>query len=186
MAGRRKKPIVAATVASDSVQSSFSRRKISSVSVLRIVRRRFLEEITLPKIRLVVADDHRGMVEAVCGMLDEDFEVLGSVQNGEQAVDAVVSLNPDALIIDISMPVLNGLQAAKQLQRSQCQAKVIFLTVHESPEFLDAAFSAGASAYVTKGRLSIDLIPAIREAMAGHVFVSNPGGKLPVKSSLPI
>ncbi len=126
----------------------------------------------MAKIRLVLADDHHGMAEAICGTLDEDFEVVGAVEDGAQAVTAVLMLNPDALIIDISMPILNGLQAAKQLQTANSRAKIIFLTVHEGPEFLDAAFSAGASAYVTKARLSTDLIPAIHEAMLGRAFVS--------------
>jgi DNA-binding NarL/FixJ family response regulator len=72
------------------------------------------------------------------------------------------------------MPVLNGIQAAKQLQMADCRAKVIFLTIHEGQDFLDAAFSAGASGYVNKGRLSTDLIPAIHEVMLGRTFISVP------------
>ena len=68
--------------------------------------------------------------------------------------------------------MLNGLQAAKQLKMANCRAKVIFLTIYEGPDFLEAAFSAGASGYVTKARLSIDLIPALHEVMLGHTFVS--------------
>jgi DNA-binding NarL/FixJ family response regulator len=96
------------------------------------------------------------------------------VEDGKQAVDAVLRLNPDALIIDISMPVLNGLQAAKQLQTANSRAKIIFLTVYESHDFVDAAFCAGASGYVSKGRLYTDLIPAIHEAMLGRTFISAP------------
>ena len=70
------------------------------------------------------------------------------------------------------MPTLNGLQAAKQLQTANCRAKVIFLTIYEGPDFLDAAFSAGASGYVIKARLSTDLIPALHKVMLGHNFVS--------------
>ena len=103
---------------------------------------------------------------------------MGAVEDGKQAVDAVLTLNPDALVIDISMPVLNGLQAAKQLQTAVCRPKVIFLTIHEDRDFLDAAFSAGASGYVNKGRLSTDLIPAIQEAMSGRIFISRDAGSL--------
>jgi two-component SAPR family response regulator len=84
------------------------------------------------------------------------------VEDGKQAVNAVLTLNPDALVIDISMPALNGFQAAKQLQTADCRAKVIFLTFYEDRDFLDAAFSAGASSYVNKARLSTDLIPAFK------------------------
>ena len=87
---------------------------------------------------------------------------------------AVLTLNPDALVIDISMPVLNGLQAADQLKMAHCQAKVIFLTVYQGQDFIDAAFSAGASGYVNKARLDTDLRPAIHEAMLGRTFISAP------------
>jgi DNA-binding NarL/FixJ family response regulator len=69
-------------------------------------------------------------------------------------------LDPDALVIDISMPILNGLQAAKQLQTANCRTKIIFLGIYDGPDFPDAAFSAGAAGYITKPRLSTDLTPA--------------------------
>jgi DNA-binding NarL/FixJ family response regulator len=94
----------------------------------------------------------------------EEFEVVGTAENGEQAIKAVHSLTPDALVIDVWMPILDGLRVAKQLQTANCPTKVIFLSSHEGPEFLDAALSAGASGYVIKSRLSTDLIPAIRRA----------------------
>jgi DNA-binding NarL/FixJ family response regulator len=126
------------------------------------------------KIRVVVADDHQQTISIVRQTLGEEFEVVGAVEDGMQAVNAVLTLNPDALVIEISMPVLNGLQAAKLLQTADCRAKVIFLTIYESRDFLGAAFSAGASGYVNKCRLSTDLIPAIHEAMLGRIFISAP------------
>jgi DNA-binding NarL/FixJ family response regulator len=128
------------------------------------------------KIRVVLADKNLEMVAIIRRTLGEQFEVVRSVEDGQQAVEAVHTLNPDVLVIDFSMPILNGLEAAKQLQMSNCRAKIIFLTIYEGPEFLGAAFSAGASGYVTKARLSIDLIPALHEAILGHTFVS---GSLP-------
>jgi DNA-binding NarL/FixJ family response regulator len=130
--------------------------------------------IAVRKIRVVLADDHQQMIVMVRQTLGEAFEVISAVEDGKQAVSAVLALNPDALVIDISMPVLNGLQAAKQLQTADCRAKIIFLTVYEGRDFLDAAFSAGASGYVNKARLSTDLIPAIHEAMLGRIFISAP------------
>jgi DNA-binding NarL/FixJ family response regulator len=130
--------------------------------------------IALRKICVVLADDHQQMIAMVRQTLGEEFEVVSAVEDGKQAVNAVLTLNPDALVIDISMPVLNGLQAAKQLQTADCRAKIIFLTVYEGRDFLDAAFSAGASGYVNKARLSTDLIPAIHEAMLGRIFISAP------------
>jgi DNA-binding NarL/FixJ family response regulator len=128
----------------------------------------------LGKIRVVLADDHLVMIAIVRQTLGKEFEVVAAVEDGKQAVDAVLTLNPDVLVIDISMPVLNGLQAAKRLQTADCRAKIIFLTVYDGRDFLDAAFSAGASGYVNKGRLSTDLIPAIHEAMLGRTFISAP------------
>ena len=138
----------------------------------------------MAKIRVVLADDHQQMIAIVRQTLTlgEEFEVVGAVEDGKQAVNAVLTLNPDALVIDISMPVLNGLQAVKQLQTADCRAKVIVLTINEGRDFLDAAFSAGASGYVNKARLSTDLIPAIHEAMLGRIFVSAP---LPMQRDRP-
>jgi DNA-binding NarL/FixJ family response regulator len=130
------------------------------------------------KIRVVLADDHQQMMASVRQTLGEEFEVVGAVEDGKQAVNAVLTLNPDVLVIDISMPVLNGLQAAKQLQTADCRAKIIFLTIYEGRDFLDAAFSAGASGYVNKARLSTDLIPAVHEALSGRIFIS---ASLPVQ-----
>jgi DNA-binding NarL/FixJ family response regulator len=129
------------------------------------------------KIRVVLADYHHGMIAKIRQIVGEEFEVVGAVDDGEQAVDAVRKLDPDALVIDISMPILNGLQAVEQLRTANCRAKVIFLTLLGGPEFLAAAFSAGASGFVTKAHLYTDLIPAIHEAILGHTFVS---GSLPM------
>jgi DNA-binding NarL/FixJ family response regulator len=81
-------------------------------------------------------------------------------------------LDPDLIVHDISMPIVNGLTAACYLRKSASRAKVIFLTVHEDPVFVAAAVSAGALGYVLKYRVSIDLIPAVREVLQGHAFAS--------------
>ncbi len=126
----------------------------------------------MASIRVVLADDHQSVIAKVRGILGEQFEVIGTAENGDQAVDSVLTLDADVLVIDISMPVLNGLQAARQLQKANSQAKIVFLTIHEDPDFVAAAFAAGASAYVIKSRLNTDLVPAIREALLGNTFVS--------------
>jgi DNA-binding NarL/FixJ family response regulator len=130
------------------------------------------DRVPLAKIRVVLADDHQALLARVRRVLAEEYEVVGVVENGSQAVDAVRTLNPDVLVIDISMPVLDGLQAARQLQKANCRTKVVFLTIHEDHDFVAAAFSAGAVGYVTKACLSTDLVPAILGAMQGHTFVS--------------
>jgi DNA-binding NarL/FixJ family response regulator len=124
------------------------------------------------KIRVLLADDHQALLERVSGILAEDFDVVGAVNNGRDAVEEVERLDPDVLVIDISMPILNGLQAAERLLAKKCRAKVIFLTVHGDQDFVAAALSAGASGYITKADVTTDLIPAIREAIAGRIYIS--------------
>jgi DNA-binding NarL/FixJ family response regulator len=131
------------------------------------------EGIAVDKIRVVLADDHREVIAKVRGVLGDDYEVVETAENGHQAVTAVLALDPDIFVTDISMPLLNGLQAARSIQKINSRVKIIFLTIHEDRDFIAAAFSAGATGYVTKRRLSTDLVFAIQEAMKGHTFVSN-------------
>ena len=127
----------------------------------------------MDKIRVVLADDHREVIEKIRGILGDEFEVVETAENGSQAVDAVLALDPDVLVIDISMPLLSGLQAARSMQKANCRTKIVFVTIHEDRDFIAAALSAGGAGYVTKRRLSIDLVFAILEALKGNTFVSN-------------
>jgi DNA-binding NarL/FixJ family response regulator len=131
------------------------------------------EGIAVDKIRVVLADDHREVIAKIRGVLGDEFEVVEAVVNGLQAVSAVLALDPDVFVTDISMPLLNGLQAARRIQNANPRVKIIFVTIHEDRDFIAAAFSAGATGYVTKRRLSTDLVFAIQEALKGHTFVSN-------------
>jgi len=122
--------------------------------------------------RVLLADDHETVLARVREILGEDFNVVGSVNNGRDAVAEVQRLDPEVLVIDISMPVLNGLQTVSQLRSTDHRSKVVFLTVHEDQDYVDAALSAGASGYVTKARVETDLIPAIREVLEGRTYIS--------------
>lgn len=124
------------------------------------------------KVRILLADDHETLLASVLSILSKDFDVVGTVANGRDAVAEVGRLDPDVLVIDISMPILNGLQAASQLHRKSCRTKIVFLTVHEDQDFVDAAFAAGASGYVTKSDVTSDLVPAIRRALVGGTYIS--------------
>jgi DNA-binding NarL/FixJ family response regulator len=126
----------------------------------------------MDKVRVLLADDHETVLAQVRGILDEDFDVVGAVNNGRDAIVAVQHLDPDVMVIDISMPVLNGLEAVSQLRSTDYRTKVVFLTVHEDQDFVAAALSAGASGYVTKSRVTTDLIPAILEVLKGHMYIS--------------
>jgi DNA-binding NarL/FixJ family response regulator len=123
-----------------------------------------------------MADAHQDVIAKVRRILIDDFEVIKAVENGDQAVNAVLTLDPDVFVTDISMPLLDGLQAARTIRKANCRTKIIFLTIHEGGDFIAAALSAGAMGYVTKSRLSTDLIFAIHEALKGRTFVSNSKG----------
>lgn len=130
------------------------------------------EGATVAKIRVVLADDHPEMIAKIRRTLDEEFEVIDSVEDGNQAVDAVTMMDADILVTDISMPVLDGLQAANRLRAVNSRVKIIFLTIHEDRDYVAAALSTGASGYVTKARINTDLVHAIHEALQGNIFVS--------------
>jgi DNA-binding NarL/FixJ family response regulator len=135
------------------------------------------EGIPVDKIRVVLADDNREVIAKVRGILGDEFEIIETVENGKQAVIAVLTLDPDIFVTDISMPLLDGLQVAKSIQKAQSRTKIIFLSIHEDRDFITAAFSAGATGYVTKRCLSTDLVFAIHESMKGRTFVSSSAGQ---------
>jgi CheY-like chemotaxis protein len=124
--------------------------------------------------RVVLADDQEEMLQTVVLMLADQFNVVGTVKNGSGVVDLATRLSPDVIILDVSMPVVNGIEAARRLQTLGSSARVIFLTVHADPEFVEAALSMGALGYVLKPSLATDLIPAIWTAMEGNTFISAP------------
>ena len=126
----------------------------------------------LTGLRVLLADDHKAMLERVNTLLDPEFEIIGAVDNGQALVDAAKELDPNILVVDISMPVLNGIDAVRQIRESGGKAKVIFLTVHEDPDMVPECFDAGALGFVVKSRLASDLLPAIRFALADDTFVS--------------
>lgn len=125
------------------------------------------------KIRILLADDHPHFPELVESLLGTtSFEVVAIVGNGRGLVDAGLDLKPDVILTDISMPVVNGIEAVEQLRQAGCASKVIFLTVHSDPDFVRACLATGALGYIHKTRVALDLLAAIREALAGHLFVS--------------
>ncbi len=130
------------------------------------------EESMVSKVRIVLADDHREMVSIVRSTLGDDFEIVAAVEDGRTALDAVLALDPDVLITDISMPVMDGLQLAGQLKKSHCRTKIIVLSMHQDSYFVAAALSLGVSAYVTKTLMSSDLVFAIEDALKGNTFIS--------------
>jgi DNA-binding NarL/FixJ family response regulator len=126
----------------------------------------------MSEIRVLLADDYRPILENVSRLLGSGFEIVGEAQNGQALVEAALKLKPDVIVTDISMPILNGIEAAKRLREAGSTSKLVFLTVLSDPDIISTCMATGALGYVVKARLFIDLEPAIREAIAGRVFIS--------------
>jgi DNA-binding NarL/FixJ family response regulator len=124
----------------------------------------------MTQMRVIVADDVAPMLSMVADILRESFGILALVPDGRAALAAVLELEPDLIVLDISMPGTTGIEVARQLHEL---GHIVFLTLHEDPEILAACLAAGALGYVTKMVMHKDLIPAIHEALAGRVFVSS-------------
>jgi DNA-binding NarL/FixJ family response regulator len=104
--------------------------------------------------------------------LGSSFEIVGTVSDGRAAIDAVLELKPDLVILDISMPGKNGLEVVRELKSQANPTKVVFLTVYEDSDIVAACLSAGAQGYVVTSLMDSDLIPAVNDALAGRIFVS--------------
>ena len=126
----------------------------------------------MKRVRILLADDHTEMLKRVVHLLQNEFEVVGAVNDGQALLEAASKLRPDVVVLDISMPIMNGLEAADRLREAGSRAKVVFLTVHEDPDFVHESLAGGALCYVVKPRLTSDLVPAIKEALANRSFVS--------------
>jgi DNA-binding NarL/FixJ family response regulator len=115
---------------------------------------------------VLIADDHDSLRSQVCGFLAGTFDIVAAVADGGAAVHAAALLRPDVVVFDISMPVLNGLDAAVRLAELGLPSRVIFLTVHDDEAFVRAAQSVGACAYVLKCQMGTQLPRAIRHALS--------------------
>jgi DNA-binding NarL/FixJ family response regulator len=122
--------------------------------------------------RVLLADDHRLLREAFVKLLEPDCDVLGAVTDGRALLEAAPKLRPDVVVVDIAMPLLNGLDAARQLKRSMPSLKVIFLTVSEDPDLAAEAFRAGGSAFLLKNSAASELVQAIQDVMQGRSYVT--------------
>ena len=119
-------------------------------------------------IRVVIADDHRLFGQALESILatDDRLEVVGHAGDGSEAVQLALAVDPDVILMDIAMPIMDGFQATKQIRKQRPQARVLMLTASNSRTDLDRARKAGAAGYVTKDRIAAELIDAIIEVVA--------------------
>ena len=124
------------------------------------------------KPRLLLADDHTLLLEGIKLMLEPEFELVGSVEDGQALLAAAKTLKPDVILLDISMPVLNGIDAARRLRKLLPSAKLIFVTMHADSDYVAEAFRAGAMGYLLKRAAASELLTAIREVLKGNHYVS--------------
>jgi DNA-binding NarL/FixJ family response regulator len=122
--------------------------------------------------RVVLADDHRLLREAFAQLLEPACEVVGAVADGRALLAASKELRPDVVIVDVAMPLLNGLDAARQLKRLMPAVKIVFLTVSEDPDLAAEAFRVGASGFLLKNSAASELVQAIQEALQGRSYVT--------------
>jgi len=122
--------------------------------------------------RVLVADDHRAMLDSLVRLLTRDFDIVAAVTDGAAAVAEAEQLEPDLLVLDVAMPGLNGIAAAARLKEHGSRAKVVFVTNMRDREFLQESLTLGDVGFVVKDRLVADLLPAIRRVLAGQTFVS--------------
>ena len=126
----------------------------------------------MPNPRVVVADDHAEMRARIVRLLEFEFDVVATVADGQAAVDACDALHPDVVVLDITMPVLNGFQAADIIRDLPSAPRIVFSTAHDEAEFARAVRELGASALVLKRRMLADLVPAVRRALTSMPSIS--------------
>ena len=128
----------------------------------------------MTKIRVLLADDHRILRDGIRALFDDqaDIEVVGEAEDGLKTVKMVAQLRPDVVVMDIAMPLLNGLEATRQIQRDHPRVKVLILTMHENEEYIRQVLAAGALGYVLKDAAARDLLGAIRAVYQGEAVLS--------------
>jgi two-component system, NarL family, response regulator DegU len=122
--------------------------------------------------RVLLADDIVSVLDAVTELLQENFDIIGRVSDGQTALDDTMALRPDLIVLDISMPGMSGIEVARELKRRGNKTKIIFLTVHEDSDIMATCLAVGGLGYVAKVLMETDLIPAMNSALAGRPYVS--------------
>lgn len=125
----------------------------------------------MKRIRILVADDHKMFAQGLRSLFQDEYELLATVEDGQALVDAALRLKPDVIVVDISMPVLNGFDAVRELRKEGCSAKIIFLTMHTDAALIAEAFRCGASGYVLKQSVGEELIAAITRVCEGKIHL---------------
>ncbi|HEX8814498.1 MAG TPA: response regulator transcription factor [Terriglobales bacterium] len=128
----------------------------------------------MKRVTLILADDNPAILSHVKHLVADECDILATASNGEMALREAERLQPDVLVLDISMGTLTGIEVARCLQTTGCTCRIVFLTVHKDPYLVQAALDAGGLAYVVKSCVVSDLLPAIRAVLEGKLFLSAP------------
>ncbi len=126
----------------------------------------------MKKTRVLLADDHTIVAEGLVSLLETDFDLVGRVDNGRDLLKKAEELSPDVIVTDISMPLLNGIEALRQLKKTKPDVRVVFLTVHADVSYITEAFRAGAAGYVLKQSAAEELRSAIKAAHEGRTYLT--------------
>jgi DNA-binding NarL/FixJ family response regulator len=126
----------------------------------------------MKRLRLIMADDHTLVLAGFRKLLEADFDIVDVAEDGRSLVQAAEQLKPDVILLDISMPLLNGIEAARQIRMRAPNARLIFVTMHSNPDYVREAMRAGASGYLLKRSAASELVPAIRAVFAGNQYVT--------------
>lgn len=121
--------------------------------------------------RVLLADNHPALLKATTALLKAQFDVVGNVTDGETLVSEALRLCPDVIVADITLPGLSGIDAVHELRESALAAKIVFLTIHSEPPFIEACMAEGALGYVLKSHMKSHLIPAIQAALVGRSYI---------------
>ena len=122
--------------------------------------------------RIVLADDHTLVLDALKNLIEPEFEVVGTFNDGQALVEAVSQLNPNVVVLDIGMPTMNGLNAGQRLKQMMPMVKLVYLTMNDDPDVAGEAFRLGASAFVLKNSAATELLQAIRKVVRGGYYVT--------------
>lgn len=126
----------------------------------------------MKKPRILLADDHRMVAEGLRVLLETDYQLVGIVEDGRALIEAADRLMPDVVVADVSMPLLNGIEAVRQLKKRNKEIAVVFLTMHLDVAYAASAFEAGASGYVLKHSAPSKLLTAISSALKGRTYIT--------------
>jgi CheY-like chemotaxis protein len=138
---------------------------------VKFARRRAFSDGAAAKPRAVLADDHPDVLKSLARLLSFELDVVAAVTDGDQALDACRRLDPQVVLLDVTMPGRDGFQTARDLRQRESPARIIFLTMHESEEFVAEAFRSGGCGYVLKTRLHLDLVNAVKRVLAGQLVL---------------